>query len=149
LNSQIELKETSLEMESLSFGVAQIDGILLALVLLTLELIKMEVENIAELAELGLSVEFDAEIESLTSDFVVETLSSGIVAEEIQALTVGLPKKFDPWNKNDTIFAVLISFGRDCRHKNVLRRLSILEIVDVFDVSLRKFFSFLGLLFGH
>jgi len=53
---------------------------------------------------------------------VIQLLNSDVVAEQVKALSVGLPEKLEPWRQNGTICTILHVFTTHSTHQQAAKR---------------------------
>ena len=73
----------------------------------------MIAEQLTETAELGLAGVFGAELEGLVGGRLVHELEAGVVLEDVQDRTVGLPQELEPWCYDGTVGAVARLLSRN------------------------------------
>ena len=95
-------------------------------------------------AELGLSRVLQAEVEHLHGSTLVQDLEAGIVAQDVQHRTIGLPEELEPRRDNGTVGSVPGLFSGDGREKDGLGGFARLQVIDTVDGRL----DFICLLLG-
>lgn len=71
------------------------------------DVVEVLAQLVAQLAELGLAVVLEAELEGHARDVVVEVLDVRVGAQQLQALAVRLPQELDPGGQDGAVGAVL------------------------------------------
>jgi hypothetical protein len=148
LDGNVKLLETGLKVSLKSVWVAQVDGVHLRRVLG--RGLDMVAEQLAETSELGLASVLEAEVEGLGSGALVEDLQTGIVSENVEDSSVGLPEELEPRSDDRPVCAVSGLFTRDGGKEDRLGSLTRLEIVDAGGGggSLNALLDLIGLLLG-
>jgi hypothetical protein len=77
-------------------------------------------EQLTETAELGLAGVLGAELEGLVGSRLVHELEAGIVLEDVQDRSVGLPQELEPWCDDGTVGAVAGLLSGDGGEENRL-----------------------------
>lgn len=148
LDGNVQLLETGVQMSLKSFGVVEVDGVHLCRVFGGI--LNMVAEKFAKTAEFGLSGVLLAEFESLKSGRLVHDLETGIVSENVENGTVGLPQELQPWGDDGAVGTVLCLFTGDGRQKNRFWGFRCLQILNAIQVDLLSLCLGLGnLSFGQ
>lgn len=148
LNGNVELLETGLKVSLKGVWVAQVDGMHLRRVLG--RGLDMVAEQLAETSELGLASVLEAEVKGLGSGALVEDLQTGVVSENVEDSSVGLPQELEPGSDDRSVCAVSGLLTRDCGKEDRLGGLTGLEVVDAGcgGGSLDALLNLIGLLLG-
>ena len=129
LNSNVQLLETGVQVALQGIRVAQVDGVHLGRVLGGI--LDVVAEQLAKTAELSLASVLETELEGLQGGGLVHDLETGIVLQDLEDGTVGLPQELQPWSNDCAIGAVPGLLTGDGGQQDGFGGLDGLQVLDV------------------